>query len=261
MSEKYNLKQMLIKRQSMSAPSGDNPPVEKKYKSLNTTPNSTEEIKFKIIAVQPMGSLGFLDALNSAPIPGITIKKKVLSPTATKASLFEGKPAPEASAAKPSSPEPSTASKPMEVDRPGSRGPRADGDRLTKKGKKKKTVSWPEESKLREYFYFDLDETEQVKVNQTKDFGEAAKWEMLKDREAFEMARRLSHDAMEEVVPWVYPKLIDLPSPRCSWAAAAVSSSSRLRGRRASCRRSSCPRRAFQTVPMNLTPPQTHPAQ
>lgn len=31
---------------------------------------------------------------------------------------------------------------------------------LTKKGKKKKTVSWPEESKLREYFYFELDETE-----------------------------------------------------------------------------------------------------
>ncbi|CAM4667064.1 unnamed protein product [Caretta caretta] len=76
-----------------------------------------------------MGSLGFLDALNSAPIPGITIKKKVLSPTATKASLFEGKPAPEASAAKPSSPEPTTAFKPMEVDRPGSRGPRPDGDR------------------------------------------------------------------------------------------------------------------------------------
>ncbi|CAM5158653.1 unnamed protein product [Eretmochelys imbricata] len=220
---------MLIKRQSMSAPSGDNPPVEKKYKSLNTTPNSTKEIKFKIIAVQPMGSLGFLDALNSAPIPGIKIKKKVLFPTATKASLFEGKPAPEASAAKPSSPEPTTASKPMEVDRPGSRGPRADGDQLTKTGKKKKTVSWPEESKLQEYFYFELDETEQgaasfapapgdylasaVNVNQTKDFGEAAKREMLKDREAFETARRLSHDAMEEVVPWVYPKLNDLPSP------------------------------------------------
>lgn len=31
---------------------------------------------------------------------------------------------------------------------------------LTKKGKKKKTVSWPEEGQLREYFYFELDETE-----------------------------------------------------------------------------------------------------
>lgn len=35
-----------------------------------------------------------------------------------------------------------------------------DSTQLTKKGKKKKTVSWPEESKLREYFYFELDETE-----------------------------------------------------------------------------------------------------
>uniref|UniRef100_A0A8C3I0I6 Serine/threonine-protein phosphatase 1 regulatory subunit 10 n=1 Tax=Chrysemys picta bellii TaxID=8478 RepID=A0A8C3I0I6_CHRPI len=239
-SEKYNLKPMPIKRQSTSAPSGDNPPVEKKYKPLNTTPNSTKEIKVKIIPAQrDNGGLGFLDALNSAPIPGIKIKKKkkVLSPTAAKASPFEGKPAPEASTAKPSSPEPATASEPMEVDRPGTPVPAvevpelmetasseqnsdakpsesaADSTRLTKKGKKKKTVTWPEESKLREYFYFELDETERVNVNKIKDFGEAAKREMLKDRHAFETARRLSHDAMEEKVPWVYPKLIDLPSP------------------------------------------------
>ncbi|XP_029769894.1 serine/threonine-protein phosphatase 1 regulatory subunit 10-like, partial [Terrapene carolina triunguis] len=236
-SEKYNLKPMPMKRQSTSAPSGDNPPVEKKYKPLNTTPNSTKEIKVKIIPVQPMEGLGFLDAFNSAPIPGIKIKKKkkVLSPTAAKASPFEGKPAPEASAAKPSSPEPATASEPIEVDRPGTPVPAvevpelmetasseqnsdakpsesvADSTRLTKKGKKK-TVSWPEESKLREYFYFELDDTERVNLNKIKDFGEAAKQEMLKDRQAFETARRLSHSAMENKVPWVYPNLIDLPS-------------------------------------------------
>lgn len=110
---------------------------------------------------------------------------------------------------------------------------------LTKKGRKKKTVSWPEEGKLREYFYFELDETERggswpfpvhaglspacsqgdvpipgiVNVNKIKDFGEAAKREMLKDRQAFETARRLSHDAMEEKVPWMYPKLLELPAP------------------------------------------------
>ncbi|XP_053902952.1 serine/threonine-protein phosphatase 1 regulatory subunit 10-like isoform X5 [Malaclemys terrapin pileata] len=236
-SEKHNLKPMPMKRQSTSAPSGDNPPVEKKYKPLNTTPNSTKEIKVKIIPVQPMEGLGFPDALNSAPIPGIKIEKKknVLSPTAAKASPFEGKPAPEASAAKPSSPEPATASELMEVDRPGTPVPAvevpelmetasseqnsdtkpsesaADSTRLTKKGKKK-TVSWPEESKLREYFYFELDDTERVNLNKIKDFGEAAKREMLKDRQAFETARRLSHSAMENEVPWVYPKLIDLPS-------------------------------------------------
>ncbi|XP_062454546.1 serine/threonine-protein phosphatase 1 regulatory subunit 10 isoform X2 [Rhea pennata] len=238
-TDKYSLKPMPIKRQNASALSGDNPPAEKKYKPLNTTPNATKEIKVKIIPPQPMEGLGFLDALNSAPIPGIKIKKKkkVLSPTAAKPSPFEGKPAPEASAAKPSSPEPAAASEPMETDRPGTPVPAvevpepmetasaepgadakaaespADGAQLTKKGRKRKTVSWPEENRLREYFYFELDETERVNVNKIKDFSEAAKREMLKDREAFEEARRLSHDAMEEKVPWVYPKLLDLPSP------------------------------------------------
>ncbi|XP_025916612.1 serine/threonine-protein phosphatase 1 regulatory subunit 10, partial [Apteryx rowi] len=238
-TDKYNLKPMPIKRQNASALSGDNPPAEKKYKPLNTTPNTTKEIKVKIIPPQPMEGLGFLDALNSAPIPGIKIKKKkkVLSPTAAKPSPFEGKPVPEASAAKPSSPEPAATSEPMETDRPGTPVPAvevpepmetasaeqgadgkaaegcSDASQLTKKGRKRKTVSWPEESKLREYFYFELDETERVNVNKIKDFGEAAKREMLMDRHAFETARRLSHDAMEEKVPWAYPKLLELPAP------------------------------------------------
>ncbi|NXK15203.1 PP1RA phosphatase, partial [Herpetotheres cachinnans] len=238
-ADKYNLKPMPIKRQNISSLPGDVPPAEKKYKPLNTAPNATKEIKVKIIPPQPMEGLGFLDALNSAPIPGIKIKKKkkVLSPTAAKPSPFEGKPAPEASSAKPSSPEPSAASEPMETDRPGTPVPAvevpepmetcsaevsgdakatenaAESGQLTKKGRKKKTVSWPEESKLREYFYFELDETERVNVNKIKDFGEAAKREMLMDRQAFETARRLSHDTMEEKVPWLYPKLLDLPAP------------------------------------------------
>ena len=37
-----------------------------------------------IILPQPMESLGFLDVLNSSSVPGIKIKKKVLSPTAAK---------------------------------------------------------------------------------------------------------------------------------------------------------------------------------
>nr|XP_034963135.1 serine/threonine-protein phosphatase 1 regulatory subunit 10 isoform X2 [Zootoca vivipara] len=240
-SDKYNLKPIPLKRQNTSTPIAENPPAEKKYKPLNTTPNTTKEIKVKIIPAQPMEGLGFLDALNSAPVPGIKIKKKkkVLSPTAAKSSPFEGKPVQEMSTTKPASPELTPASEPMDVDRPGTPVPAVevpepmetnsseqgglldskpadspvDSTQLTKKGKKKKTVSWPEESKLREYFYFELDETERVNVNKIKDFGEAAKREMLKDREAFETARRLSHDAMEEKIPWVYPKPIDLPSP------------------------------------------------
>lgn len=41
--------------------------------------------------------------------------------------------------------------------------PRGEEESLTKKGKKKKSVRWAEEDQLKEYFYFDLDETERGK--------------------------------------------------------------------------------------------------
>ncbi|NWR40201.1 PP1RA phosphatase, partial [Tachuris rubrigastra] len=237
-SDKYNLKPVPVKRQNAPSGPGEAPLAEKKYKPLNTAPNAAKEIKVKIIPPQPMEGLGFLDALNSAPVPGIKIKKKkkVLSPTAAKPSPFEGKPPPETSTAKPSSPEPAAA-EPMDTERPGTpvpaievpepmdtgssetggdpKGPDApsEGGPAPRRPRKKKTVSWPDEARLREYFYFELDETERVNVNKIKDFGEAAKREMLKDRHAFETARRLSHDSMEEKVPWAYPKALDLPAP------------------------------------------------
>ncbi|KAM5146321.1 serine/threonine-protein phosphatase 1 regulatory subunit 10 isoform 2-T2 [Mantella aurantiaca] len=231
-SDKY-LKPVPVKRQSSVPIPNDAAPAEKKYKPLNTTPNAAKEIKVKIIPPQPMESLGFLDALNSAPIPGIKIKKKkkAVSPTSNKPSPFETKPQGDVpTIAKPSSPEPEPPAEAMEVERPGTPVPvelpepmetststpvpapmevkatDPEVPQLTKKGKKRKTVSWPDESSLREYFYFELDETERVNVNKIKDFGEAAKREMMKDRQAFQNARRLSHDAMEEVVPWAPPR-------------------------------------------------------
>lgn len=49
-----------------------------------------------------------------------------------------------------------------------------------------------------------------VNVNKIKDFGEAAKRELMMDRQRFEMARRLSHDNMEERVPWTPPRPLTL---------------------------------------------------
>uniref|UniRef100_A0AAY4DU54 Serine/threonine-protein phosphatase 1 regulatory subunit 10 n=1 Tax=Denticeps clupeoides TaxID=299321 RepID=A0AAY4DU54_9TELE len=220
LGDKYNIKPAALKRPSILS---DTPPAEKKYKPLNT--NSTKESRVKLIPAQPMECTGFLDALNSAPVPGIKIKKKsktkAASPTSTKV-----KHRPVGS----STPRPWTPVRPARraTSRPFSRGtssnsfslsgdkpnalaePRGEEETLTKKGKKKKSVRWAEEEQLKEYFYFDLDETERVNVNKIKDFGEAAKRELMMDRQTFEMARRLSHDTMEERVPWTPPRPLNL---------------------------------------------------
>uniref|UniRef100_A0A8C8ITA2 Serine/threonine-protein phosphatase 1 regulatory subunit 10 n=1 Tax=Oncorhynchus tshawytscha TaxID=74940 RepID=A0A8C8ITA2_ONCTS len=250
LGDKYNIKPSQVLKRPSFGPL-DPPPVEKKYKPLNTTPNHTKEIKVKIIPAQPLEGTGFLDALNSAPVSLIKIKKKkgregrdpkAVSPTSNKPCPFEGKPhypSPQGGT-KPSSPETQVASTtpPHEVsvdlEQPGTPVPADDPEamdtgsekpsalaeprgeeegQLTKKGKKKKSVRWAEEEQLTQYFYFDLDETERVNVNKVKDFGEAAKREMMMDRHTFEMARRLSHDSMEERVPWSPPRPLALTGP------------------------------------------------
>uniref|UniRef100_A0A8B9RFD9 C3H1-type domain-containing protein n=1 Tax=Astyanax mexicanus TaxID=7994 RepID=A0A8B9RFD9_ASTMX len=207
LGDKYNIKPAVLKRPSTSM--SDAPPVEKKYKPLNTTPNSAKEIKVKLIPPQPMESPGFLDALNSAPVPGIKIKKKKLkaaSPTSNKVMTFISSHSCQSQIVKNI-----FLLVPLSAEKPNALSePRGEEESLTKKGKKKKSVRWAEEEQLKEYFYFDLDETERVNVNKIKDFGEAAKRELMMDRQTFEMARRLSHDTMEERVPWSPPRPLTL---------------------------------------------------
>ncbi|KAK3087031.1 hypothetical protein FSP39_000676 [Pinctada imbricata] len=82
---------------------------------------------------------------------------------------------------------------------------------LTKSGKKKKNlkVSWAAEANLRQYHYFELDETERENVNRPKNFMDMKKQEAQMDRKAMETARRLTNDSMVESIPWRRPPLID----------------------------------------------------
>lgn len=83
---------------------------------------------------------------------------------------------------------------------------------MTRK-KIKKSVRWVEDSKLRQFRYFELDETERVNVNNLHNFGDMKTLEMKRERQAVETARRLMGDRMEEVIPFRPPRRLTLPEP------------------------------------------------
>ncbi|KAL3242709.1 hypothetical protein MRX96_002482 [Rhipicephalus microplus] len=83
---------------------------------------------------------------------------------------------------------------------------------MTRK-KIKKSVRWVEDSKLRQFRYFELDETERVNVNNLHNFGDMKTLEMKRERQAVETARRLMGDRMEEAIPFRPPRRLTLPEP------------------------------------------------
>lgn len=78
----------------------------------------------------------------------------------------------------------------------------------TGKKKKNKKVSWAEDSNLRIFHFFELDETERENVNRPKDFNQLKKQEAHLDRKVMESARRSTKDNMNEAIPWRRPPLI-----------------------------------------------------
>ncbi|XP_076343040.1 serine/threonine-protein phosphatase 1 regulatory subunit 10-like isoform X2 [Tachypleus tridentatus] len=78
-----------------------------------------------------------------------------------------------------------------------------------KRKKEKKMVKWPQEHKLQQVYFFEMDETERVNVNHTKEFGDMKHIEMRLERQARETVRRLMDDHMEETIPWKVPYPID----------------------------------------------------
>nr|XP_022326781.1 serine/threonine-protein phosphatase 1 regulatory subunit 10-like [Crassostrea virginica] len=78
----------------------------------------------------------------------------------------------------------------------------------TGKKKKNKKVSWAEDTSLRIFHFFELDETERENVNRPKDFNQLKKQEAHLDRKVMESARRQTKDNMVEAIPWRRPPLI-----------------------------------------------------
>ncbi|GAB6021910.1 hypothetical protein CHUAL_006073 [Chamberlinius hualienensis] len=88
-----------------------------------------------------------------------------------------------------------------------------------KRKRKNKKVSWADDNNLKEVFYFELDETERVNVNNVKNFGDLKTLERLKEREAVENARRSLMGTGEERMAWFLHFIDNLQSliiPGCN---------------------------------------------
>ncbi|XP_074654485.1 serine/threonine-protein phosphatase 1 regulatory subunit 10-like [Tubulanus polymorphus] len=88
-----------------------------------------------------------------------------------------------------------------------------DGAETSTNGKKKKKVTWVQESELRTFHYFEMDNEERVNVNRIRDFAELKKAEMMEGRQHVQQHKRMHNpnDKMCEKMSWYRPILISIP--------------------------------------------------
>ncbi|XP_014673939.1 PREDICTED: serine/threonine-protein phosphatase 1 regulatory subunit 10-like isoform X1 [Priapulus caudatus] len=80
---------------------------------------------------------------------------------------------------------------------------------VCKKKKCKKSVSWAEETELRNYHYFEMNDDERVNVNKAGTFMDLKHQDMQRERKALDSAKRiLLEDKMQEQISWRLPPLI-----------------------------------------------------
>ncbi|XP_062515521.1 serine/threonine-protein phosphatase 1 regulatory subunit 10-like [Corticium candelabrum] len=161
-------------------------------------------------------SAGFMNALrNSASQPRKVLSKKTsaknLSPTQMKAPAAVGKTeslTPEVEDKQGTAMEVGDGAVASESSPPPDAEPTATGDEK-RKSKKRKSVSWAPDEKLRKIHMFVLDETERTNVHR-QSFFDALQSERLRDRQALQSVKMLgTEDVMDETTKWCNPKSFD----------------------------------------------------
>jgi hypothetical protein len=170
------------------------PPVEKKNKQLS---NSEEKMKGK----GPVESEGFMNALSSQAAKMKEKKRKISKPKAL--SLVSktgsgGVVAGEADSPTPTSAEPQ---EPMDTGTPTSDQKGEEGSK-----RKKKKVSWAEDSNLVIVHYFEMDESERAINREQGSFLDAAQREKTREREARESGLMFIRDRLIEMISWQRPQ-------------------------------------------------------
>ncbi|XP_065829370.1 serine/threonine-protein phosphatase 1 regulatory subunit 10-like [Oscarella lobularis] len=173
-------------------------PIEKRAKPANLYRLGTKDVPPASKPKTVQESLGFMTAVkNSAVFPAKRqIPRKIPLRPPSQAKAKEEKSTPEVEA------------KRLKDENEGDSLLEPEGPDDEKKTKKKrKSVSWAPDSKLKTIHTFELDETERVNVNRRKSFNDALQSERLRDRQILENAKlQSSEDLMEGAIAWSRPR-------------------------------------------------------